>query len=221
MISATQDAAILRHAVQTALACADSAWYCDTLRNDVCGCVLSKQEERLLVEGAVQTAGEMARQVVAKHGELPPDELAAAMRLEIVHVTEELRQPYLYMALYEPGTRTITVNDSAVTQVRQFIEANGLASFTPPDDILRIALFHEIFHAQEEETPGIYTRSRMVRRKALGIFPYARGLSGVAEVGAIHFSKCMAGAAYSPCIFERYLLLALDQLSIDFLPPSV
>jgi len=82
-------------------------------------------------------------------------------------------------------------------------------------------LFHEIFHALEEANPDIYTRSRMLKRKALGIFPYTRGLDGVSEVGAVHFSKCMASALYSPCIYERYLLLALNRLSIDFLCPNV
>ncbi|MEG2931476.1 MAG: hypothetical protein RR825_06785, partial [Ruthenibacterium sp.] len=70
--------------------------------------------------------------------------------------------------------------------------------------------------ALEEQTPGIYTRSRMLERKSFGLFPSWRGLDGASEVGAIHFSKCMAGVSYSPCIYERYLLWALGISSIDF-----
>jgi hypothetical protein len=86
---------------------------------------------------------------------------------------------------------------------------------------LPTALFHEIFHALEDGSPDIYTRSKMLKRKVLGIFPFRRGLSSASEIGAVHFSKCMTGVTYSPCIYERYLLLALDLLSIDFLLPSV
>jgi hypothetical protein len=212
---------VLHRAVQTALNCADDAWYRYTLRKDVCGCALSSGEEHAVLDGAVQTATNTARQVMAQYGLLSPQELAEAMCLKLVHTSGELRQPYLYMGLYEPATRTITVNESAILLVRQFIDANGLEVFTPSADIMRVVLFHEIFHALEEEKPDIYTRSRMLERRVLGILPYKRGLAGVSEVGAIHFSRCMAGISYSPCIFERYLLLALGQLSIDFLPPKV
>lgn len=221
MILAKYDPDILHRAVQTALSYADDVWYRYTLKKDICGCPLSGDEERTVVDGATRTATDMAQRVTAQYGSLSPQELTEAMCLKIVHTTGELREPYLYMGLYEPDTRTITLNDSAILLVRQFIGAYGLDSLTASDDITRIALFHEIFHALEEENPDIYTRSRMLDRKVLGIFPYMRGLAGVSEVGAVHFSKCMAGVSYSPCIYERYLLLALDQLSIDFFLPNV
>lgn len=212
---------VLHRAVQTALNCSDNAWYSYTLRKDICGCALSSDEERTVVGGAVRVATDMARQVTEKYGLLSPQELAEVMGLKLVYTTGELREPYLYMGLYQPDTRTITVNESAILLVGQFVVANGLEVLTPQNDIMRVALFHEIFHALEEEKPDIYTRSRMLERRVLGLFSFMRGLSGVSEVGAVHFSKCMAGISYSPCIFERYLLLALDQLSIDFLPPNV
>jgi hypothetical protein len=221
MIAAKPDPDVLRRAVQTALDCADDVWYRYMLRRDVCGCALSGNEERAVVDGAVGAAADMARRVTVQYGLLSPQELAAALGLKLVHTEEELREPYLYIGLYEPGARTITLNDSAILLVRQFIGANGLEGFTPAEDITRLALFHEVFHALEEETPDIYTRSRMLERKLLGTFPYKRGLAGVSEVGAVHFSKSMAGVSYSPCIYERYLLLALGRLSIDFLPPNV
>ncbi|MDU4962574.1 MAG: hypothetical protein E6X17_18115, partial [Sporomusaceae bacterium] len=154
-------------------------------------------------------------------GPVPPQQLAAELGLTVAYSAEELREPYLYLGLYDPGSRTISLNSSAIEQVRQFITSHMLADLTPPGDIVRLVLYHEIFHALEEQTPDIYTRSRMLRRKALGLFPYRRGLAGASETGAVHFSRLMAETPYSPCIHERYLLLALGQLSIDFLPPSV
>lgn len=221
MIPAKYDAAAVQQAVQRALACSDALWYHGTLKSDLCGCRLSSEEESNVISGAMETAANMAQCVTAQYGQLSPQELLTAMNIKLVHIAEELREPYLYMGLYEPAIRTITLNDSTLLLIKQFISENGLETITPEEDIIRLTLFHEIFHALEEETPGIYTRSAMLERKLLGIFPRKRGLSGVSEVGAVHFSKCMAGVSYSPCIYERYLLMALNLVSIDFLSPSV
>ncbi|HWR42960.1 hypothetical protein [Sporomusa sp.] len=221
MIPAKYDLETLHRGAQTALECSDAVWYHSTLKSDLCGCRLSSEEESKVIDGAMQTAANMAQRVAAQYGQLSPQELLEAMNIKLVYTAEELREPYLYMGLYEPAIRTITLNDSPILLIRQFIRETGLAVFTPEEDIIRVALLHEIFHALEEETPDIYTRSGMLERKLLGIFPYKRGLSGVSEVGAVHFSKCMAGVSYSPCIYERYLLMALNLLSIDFLPPNV
>ncbi|CLR13381.1 Uncharacterised protein [Mycobacterium tuberculosis] len=221
MIPATYDSEVLSRAVRTALDSPDGDWYRNMIRKDACGCRLNQEEERAVLDGAVRTAAALARRFTARYGELSPEELGEALSLKLVQTSGELLEAYLYIGLYEPASRTITLNGSALGLIRQFIDANGLGGLTPPDDIMRLALFHEIFHALEEETPGIYTRSRMLERKMLGIFPYRRGLDSVSEVGAVHFSKSMVGVAYSPCIYQQYLLLALGQLSIDFLAPNV
>jgi hypothetical protein len=208
-------------AVKVALGLKDDVWYRHTLKADVCGCALQSSEEHIVVEGSAQAAANLADWVKAHYDFSSVPELIERMHLNLAYTSEELREPYLYMGLYEPATRTITLNNSALSVVQEFIRLNGLDTLTPAEDIWRITLYHEIFHALEEETPDIYTRSRMLKRKALGIFPYRRGLSGASEVGAVHFSKCMAGIPYSPSIYERYLLLSLGLLSIDFLLPSV
>lgn len=217
----TKSADTLQRVVQRALVCPDDVWYRYMVIHDMCGCKLSREEERAVVDGAVETAAQLAQRIRIEYGALSPEEFLPVLGIKLVYTAEELREPYLYMGLYEPSSRTITLNDSAISQVRNFIRDNHLEGFTPENDIVRIALFHEIFHALEEETPGIYTRSRMLDRRLLGIFPYQRGLGSVSEVGAVHFSKCMADITYSPCIYERYLLLSLQLLSIDFLPLNV
>jgi len=221
MIAAKRETFVMRRAVQTALACPDGLWYRSILKNDLAGCKLSVAEEFAIVDRAIQAADSMAKRIIQQYGVISPQHLASVMGLKIVECIGDLEEPYLRLGLYEPGIRTISVNESAIVLIRHFISANALQKLTPADDILRTVLFHEIFHALEEDTPGIYTRSKMLKRKVLGIFPYRRGLSSVSEIGAVHFSKCMTGIAYSPCIYERYLLLALEQLSIDFLPPTV
>lgn len=208
----------LDHILQQALGCDDAVWYRYLLQKDLCGCALSGEESRAVVDGAVLTANDMVQRITAQYGALSPRELAGELQLNLVYTREELQGPYLYMGLYNPATRIITVNDSAVLQVAQFIGDNELDSFTRSDDIVDSIVLHEIFHALEEENSGIYTRSRMLERSVLGI-RYKRGLAGASEVAAVQFSKCMAGMAYSPCIFERYLLLALGQLATHDLIP--
>ncbi len=226
MISMKYDHDALRRSVRMALDWEESLWYRSILRKDFCGCALSNEEEHRVVNGAVRAATDIAQQIKARYGLVSPqgpleDSLLKSLGLRLVHTTEELAGPFLYIGLYEPDRRTITMNDSAILLLQQFIGENGLAELTPPGDIIRVALFHEIFHALEDVIPDIYTRSRMVERRMMGIFHYKRGLDSASEIGAVHFSKCMTDVAYSPCIYERYLLLALGRLSIDFLTPNV
>lgn len=215
------DTASLQNSVQRAVLYPDAAWYRLVIQNDLCNCKLSPEEEAAVLDGAVQTAAMTAQHVQAQFGSPSPQELLAALNIKLLHVEEELREPYLYMGLYEPHLRTITLNESAISGIRQFINDNELAGITPAEDVERIVLFHEIFHTLEEETPEIYTRSRMLKRKALGVFPYVRGLASASEIAAIHFSKLMAGVFYSPCLFERYLLLSIKRIAIDFWLPNV
>lgn len=201
---------LLPHTIKTILSYEEQAWYRLLLKNDLSGCTLSGSEEYSVITDAKQTASEMGLRITAQYGRLSPQSLAGQLGLTIMFSTGELQEPYFYLGLYEPDSRTITVNDSAVSLVRQFIASHELEEYTPPDDIVAVVLFHEIFHALEETYPGIYTRSRMLKRKVLGLWPFCRGLAGASEVAAVHFSKWMTGISYSPCIFERYLVLALD-----------
>ncbi len=221
MIPEKHDPGMLRQAVRAALDWPDENWYRYTLKKDP-GCrSLTETETRTMLAKTVQTATDLAKQIAARYGSPAPQELLQSLGVKLEHTDAGLLDSLLVMGLYEPEIRAVTLNGNTIALVRQFIAANGLEDLTPANDIIRIALFHEIFHVLEEETPDIYTRSRMLKRKALGIFPYRRGLDGLAEVGAVHFSKWMAQVPYSPCIFERYLLLATGRLSIDFLLPNV
>lgn len=221
MIAENYDPGMLRQAVRAALDWPDENWYRYTLKKDPGSHSLTEDEIRTALTKTVQTATDLVKQIAAQYDSPAPQELLQVLDIKLEHTDAALLDSLLVMGLYEPETRTVTLNGNTIALVRQFIVANGLDDLTPANDIIRIALFHEIFHALEEETPDIYTRSRILKRKVLGIFPYRRGIDGLAEVGAVHFSKWMAQVPYSPCIFERYLLLATGRLSIDFLLPNV
>ena len=208
-------------AVRAAIACPDRTWYRAMLKGDPCGCPTSDEEETDLLDGAMRTGSEMAQKIREKVGGCKPEEIAGDLRLTIVEEFEELRDPFLFLGLYEPTRRTITLNRSVLSFLEGFVAANNLQELIVCADITRSVLFHEIFHALEEETPEIFTRNHTVRRTALGLFSYKRRLDSISEVGAVHFSKCMTGIHYSPCIYERLLLLALGKLAIDKTWPGI
>jgi hypothetical protein len=220
MAPVNNDALAVRKSIRLALDCRDAVWYRYMLKKDICGSALTDEEARTVVAKAVETAAQLAGQVATKYKGLGPEQCAAAMGLKLAYTDEELTAAYARIGLYQPDSRTIVLNSLALSKLERFIDDNGLSDLTPPEDVPRVAIFHEIFHALEEENPAIYTSSR-IRRKTFGLFPRMQGLRSASEVGAVHFSKCLAGIAYSPCLFESYLLLALGRLSIDFLPPKM
>jgi hypothetical protein len=211
----------LRQAFVLAFKYQDAVWYRQMLRKDICGGPLSREESQAVVSGAVAVAAELAGNTAARYPGLTHSQLAGALDLRLAASDEEPTAAYARMGYYQPDSRIIVLNETALSLVRQFISANGLDDLTPPEDVARVAVFHEIFHALEEANPDIYTRSSMLRRRQFGLFTRSLGLRTASEVGAVHFSKCLAGISYSPCLFESYLLMALGQLSIDLLLPKM
>jgi hypothetical protein len=218
MMEEEYDRERLRNTVQACMANEDMKWYRFLLRNAICACPLRDEEEQAVLSGSMQTAEELARQF---DGFTEPQLLLRKLGINMVYRSEELREPYLYMAIYEPAIQMVYLNNSILSLLREFISKNNLGIFTPIKDIERLALFHEAFHVLEENTPGIYTRSRMLQRKFLGVYHYERGLDSASEIGAIHFSKIMTQSTYSPCIYSRYVLLALGLIPLDSFLPNV
>lgn len=215
------DTTMLMDTVIRALRVGDDKWYQEKLRNDIRNCSLSEEVEMEVIHNSIHTSNQMASRIVNSYGSVSPTELANALNISIVHINDEIEHNFLYMALYDPNNRRIVINDAVLAMVQHFIITYELNELTFVDDLLNSALYHEIFHALEDETPGIYTRSKMIKRKLVGFISYQRGLDGASEIGAIHFSKVMSGLDYSPCIFEKYILFVMNQISLDFLVPNV
>lgn len=198
--------------IQAALARPEEDWYRQVLDNDPCICPLSQDETALIVHGAMSAASAAAQAVTRRHATASALELAAALNLEVMPMEESSPQPLF--GLYQPAARRILLGNAVIASVEAFIATHALDALTPAGDLRNCVLFHEIFHALEEEQPGIFTRSAMLQRRLFGLIPLRRGLSAASEIGAIHFSRIMAGIAYSPCIFEHYQRLA-DEKTAD------
>jgi hypothetical protein len=215
------DTTMLMDTVLRALRVEDDKWYQEKLRNDIRNCSLSEVVEMEVIRNSIHTSNQMALRIRNTYGTVRPIELANALNISIVNVNDEIDINFLYLALYDPNNRRIVINDAVLTMVQHFLGIYKLNELTSVEDLLNSALYHEIFHALEDATPDIYTRSKMIKRKLVGLITYQRGLDGASEIGAIHFSKVMSDLGYSPCIFEKYILFMMNQISLDFLLPNV
>ncbi|MDR1772669.1 MAG: hypothetical protein LBS02_18865 [Hungatella sp.] len=206
----------MRTLIEKIAAVEDVKWYSRVLKSHPASCKLSKQEEKEILFYSMQTAETYALELKKRYGSVSGVSLAKAMGLSIKRRSEELRRPFLYMGIFEPEEGTVILNDSTLNAMKGFIKEYGFADLIREDALEEVVLFHEIFHWIEENTPGIYTRSKMLKRPVWNLFPRSRGLDGAGEVGAIHFSKIMSGISYSPCLYEMCLLVKTDVCSIDF-----
>ena len=206
--------------IQEAQEIKDDVWYDYLLKKGLFGYTLRGDEFSVIIDGSVKTAESLSLQISQKIPEGTPIEIAEKLGLTVEFLSEELREPFLYFGMFYPQEKKIVLNQSVLDFLKQMIYQNGLEKRISSDLLVDVICYHEIFHALEEMTPGIFTRSTMRKKKWLGIFPYRYGFVGASEVGAVHFSKLMSGLDYSPCIYENLLLLGLQKLSEDQILPQ-
>lgn len=208
--------------VDKALACPESQWYRQVLQQDPSGCPLSEAEIVAVLNGAQKAAAEMAHAVAEKYPGLSPLDLAAALGLGVAPMEDGADLGAIpLLGLFQPATARILTGEETLAAIAGFIVDYELASRTPVADLRPCVLYHEIFHALEESSPQVFTRTAMLQRKWFGLFPRRRGLAAASEIGAIHFSRLMAGLSYSPCIFGHYLLLLRESAESADLPETL
>ena len=132
------------------------------------------------------------------------------------HIEEEeteLMPGFLYMGIMEPDRQTIRLNLRVINLAETYME-KSLHLSREAEQVKKfrdIILFHELYHVIEEKTPGIYTRNVRIRHRIAGILGWNRKLESASEIGAIHFSKLMTDASFSPCLYTQYLLAAINR----------
>jgi hypothetical protein len=187
----------------------DEFWYRYTLRKELYSKKLSPLEIEDIIKMSMKTAEGIKVDILGNKGSLDILEYFEVFGLKLKRVEGEVIKEYLFMALYNEGSRVVTLNEDVIKLVKDFVEVNKLQDLIDIEHIEKIVLMHELFHHIEVERPSIYTRSKMLDRKLFGFFDYKRGINSASEIGAIHFSKLMTGLGYSPCIYEVLLLLSV------------
>lgn len=206
----------LRRLIISLMGCSDEFWYRYTLKKDLYFKRLYHHEKEDIIKKSIKTSEEIKTQIISRYGNLNPVEYTDIYNLKLEKAEDDVINEYLYMALYNSNSKKITLNEGVIELIDEFIMKNELQDIIQIEEIENVALMHEIFHHIEGQFPEIYTRSKMLDRKVLNIFPYKKGINGSSEIGAIHFSKLMRGLSYSPCIYEILILLLTKNDSIVY-----
>lgn len=190
----------------------DDSWYLELLRQDPKVKNYSDDQCQVIIDGCKREAVRVLSSLVARYGRQPGREYARLLGLSVVHSIEPVMPGFLYLGLYEPDIRTVTISRKALKLVRNYITSHELSDLTPARKLEELVLYHEIFHAIEEMTPGIYTRRPLVEIKHLkGLVSKQVCLDSAGEIGAIHFSRCACQLAFSPCIYSEYLTAGYNE----------
>lgn len=187
----------------------DDSWYLELMRREAKVKHYSDEQCQVMIDGCKQEAVRVLTSLITRYGRHSAREYARLLGLSVVHSIEPVMPGFLYLGLYEPNIRTVTINRNAVKLVKNYIVAEELSDLTPARRLEELVLYHEIFHAIEEMTPGIYTRRPLIEVKRWqGLFTKHLCLDSAGEIGAIHFSRCACQLAFSPCIYSEYLAAA-------------
>lgn len=184
----------------------DEFWHRYTLKKDLYYNKLEPEEKENIIKKSVETAEEVHAKILRDLGSLDPESYVNQFGLKLERVEDDVILEYLYLALYSASERKITINQGALELIGKHILENNLEDIIDVQEIEKVAIMHELFHHLEEETPGIYTRSKMLKRKFLNTFGYNKGIYSSSEIGAIQFSKISRGLNHSPCIYEILIL---------------
>jgi len=184
----------------------DEFWHRYTLKKDLYFKKLQPDEKENIIKKSVETAEEVYAKILKDIGKLDPESYVNLFGLKLERVEDDVILEYLYLALYSASEKKITINQGALELINSYILENNLEDIIDVQEIEKVAIMHELFHHLEEETPGIYTRSKMLKRKFLNTFGYNKGIYSSSEIGAIHFSKISRGLRHSPCIYEILIL---------------
>jgi hypothetical protein len=193
----------------------DEFWYMYTFKKELYFKKLQPQEIKDIIRKSMDTAEELKTKLNNMYQELNPVEYIDKFSLKLER-TDDVINEYLYIALFSSSSKKVTINEGVLKLIGNFIGKNELQDVIQIAEIEKTAIMHELFHHIEDETPGIYTRSKMIDRKLLNMFNHKISVRSSSEIGAIHFSKLMRGLNYSPCIYEVLILLMSGNDSVVY-----
>jgi len=191
----------------------DEWWYATMLELGFCGTKLSHKERDEIIRRSAGAAENSYSNIAHRYQGQSPEAVAQAFGLDIRQINkDDLFGNEHILALFKPEESAILLCEETIAALLRYLDESGLNKTMGEYNIRQTALWHELFHAIEERTPGIYTRSKMLKRKFL-FFDVLRGFDSAGEIGAIHFSKLMSGISFSPCLYE-YLLISMNGRAI-------
>lgn len=189
----------------------DEYWYNLLLSKDSPSRPLTSMQKSIIIEKSMHEAALQKEYIRHCFGNRSPTVCLNRMGFSLKKDDRELMESFLYMGLMEPGSKTVWINEALIAMTENYMAAHLPHHISRRKLLREIVCWHELYHAIEESDPCIYTRNARVNARFLGLIPYARRVDAASEIGAIHFSKLMSGAAFSPYIYTQYLTAAANE----------
>ncbi|HJB08542.1 MAG TPA: hypothetical protein H9716_11890 [Candidatus Enterocloster faecavium] len=187
--------------------------YRKLLEEDSASKLLNFSEKSSIIKRSMQEAQSQQQRLIRQFGMREAEGYIKELGYRIEEEEPELMPHFLYMGIMEPKGRVIRLNRTVMKLAVSYMKSKSSCEKEQIEKFREIILFHELYHGIEEQTAGIYTRNVKVSRRLAGVFTTTRRIESASEIGAIHFSKLMAGASFSPCLYMDYLLAAIHMHS--------
>lgn len=189
----------------------DKYWYDLLLSKETPSQPLTSIEKSIIIEKSMHEAALQREYVRHCFGNRSPEECIVRMGYSLREDDRDLMAAFLYMGLMEPGSKTVWINTALITLVEDYMKIHMPRLISRRKMLREVVCWHELFHAIEESAPDIYTRNVKAEARFLGLIPYSRQVDAASEIGAVHFSKLMSGAVFSPYIYTQYLMAAANE----------
>lgn len=189
----------------------DENWYALFLQGDPVARPLNSSQKSSIIRLSMQEAKRQMQTLRQRFGTEEPEPCLRQLGYRIEEENPELMLHFLYMGLTVPDEHKVCLNRTVLGVLEQYMHTHLPAGDPQREKLRDIVLYHELFHVLEETSEDIYTRRVYATRKLLGCIPWKSKVEAASEIGAVHFSKLMARAEFSPCLYTRYLLAATNQ----------
>ncbi len=145
-------------------------------------------------------------------GHLPtPEHVAESLGLTIEKVTGEINPMFPYFGLFHPKDSTIEVHQTAIENVQNLIDQNGLSDLLCDFSLYDLIVAHELFHVFEaRESSAFYTKQATVTRPFLKLWLQRIPIRQSSEVAAVFFSKKWLKLTFCPILLEFLLIYSFD-----------
>lgn len=198
----------------------DEHWYLELLDADLTAKTLTSDEKSIIIRYSMQEADLQKTCIEKRFGIRTAAEYLAALGYRVEEDDRELMPAFLYLGVIDPDESTVYVNYKLIELVESYVESRIRHSVSgaefPSGRLREVVCWHELYHAIEECTKGIYTRNVRVPRRFSGLFGYPAAVQAASEIGAIHFSKLMSHLRVSPYLYTQFAAAAVNiELEVD------
>ena len=188
----------------------DEYWYELLMMADSAARALTSKQKSIIIKKSMQAAELQKQRIEAEYGFLRAADYVHRLGFSVEQEDGGWMPSFLYMGLMLPAEKKVLLNRTVLLRVEDYMLSNHPGETEQLEKFREIVCFHELFHVIEEGCAGIYTRNVQVRTRLLNLIPCRRTMDAASEIGAVHFSRIMSNASFSPYVYIQYALAAAD-----------